>query len=330
MAMKVQKSWPPLAAATVAVCAALTLAGCMPAAVVGVVGGAAGAGVLLYNGDRRSSETAKADSALEKAGEEAVERLLGGRGRVTVTSYFRRVLLTGEVPTQADWQSVDVALRALPGAQGVFNELAVMESAGLADRSGDAMVTSRVRTKMLNQNGVPSGAVKVLTERGTTYLMGRLTPTEAQQTTEAVSSTEGVQRVVRIFDLIAETPAGGVDGVITPLNSSTPEVVPAPNVQTQVQGVQAQGAAIGAQVGTQVQGVQTGVQGAVQGVQTQVQGVQTGVQGAVQGVQTQVQGVQTGVQGAVQGVQTFPVLQAPVVTPSAAPPIEVQQLPPAQ
>lgn len=205
-------------AAVAAVCAALALAGCMEAA---LVGGAAGAGTLLYNGDRRSSETSRADSALEKAGEEAVQRLLGERGRVVVTSYFRRVLLTGEVPTQVDWQAVDAAVRALPQAQGVFNELAVMENAGMSQRSNDTLITSRVRTKMLNQNGVPSGAVKVLTERGTTYLMGRLTAAEAELTTEAARSTEGVQRVVRIIDLIVEQPGGGVNAVITPLGSGS-------------------------------------------------------------------------------------------------------------
>ena len=204
-------------AAAAAVCAALALAGCMEAA---VVGGAAGAGTLLYNGDRRSSETSQADRALEKAGEEAVQRLLGERGRVVVTSYFRRVLLTGEVPTQADWQAVDTAVRALPDAQRVFNELAVMENTGMSQRSNDALITSRVRTKLLNQNGVPSGAVKVLTERGITYLMGRLTATEADLTTEAARSAEGVQRVVRIIDIIVEQPAGGVDAVITPLGGS--------------------------------------------------------------------------------------------------------------
>ena len=203
-------------AAAAAVCAALALAGCMEAA---LVGGAAGAGVLLYNTDRRSSATAQADRALEKAGEEAVARLLGGRGRVTVTSYFRRVLLTGEVPSQVDWQGVDAAVRALPDAQRVFNELAVAENATAMQRSNDALITSRVRTKLLNQNGAPSGAVKVLTERGTTYLLGRLTASEAELTTEAARSAEGVQRVVRIIDLIAEAPEGGVDGVITPLGS---------------------------------------------------------------------------------------------------------------
>ena len=211
-------------AAAAAVCAALALAGCMEAA---VVGGAAGAGTLLYSGDRRSSETTQADRALEKAGEEAVQRLLGGRGRVEVTSYFRRVLLTGEVPTQVDWQGVDAAARALPGAQGVFNELTVMENAGAGQRSSDALVTSRVRTKLLNQNGVPSGAVKVLTERGTTYLMGRLTATEAELTTEAARSVEGVQRVVRIIDLIVEQPEGGVSAVITPLGSQQGAAQPA-------------------------------------------------------------------------------------------------------
>ena len=49
-----------------------------------------------------------------------------------------------------------------------------------------------------------------MTERGTTYLMGRLTAQEATLATEVTRQTDGVQRVVRVIDLIADpTMAGG-------------------------------------------------------------------------------------------------------------------------
>ena len=94
--------------------------------------------------------------------------------------------------------------------QGVVNELAVMPESGPLQRSNDSLITSKVRTRLINQNGVPSGSIRVMTERGTTYLMGRLTAQEATLATEVTRQTDGVQRVVRVIDLIADpTMAGG-------------------------------------------------------------------------------------------------------------------------
>lgn len=189
----------------------LGLSACVP---VAVVGGAVGAGTVLITGDRRSNETQNADHQIDALGREQITYALDGRGHVNLSSYYRKVLLTGEVPTEQDRQRIEAIARGLPEVQGVINELAVMPASGPMDRSSDALITSKVRTRLVNQNGVPSGAIKVVTERGVTYLMGRLTRTETALATDAASQTEGVQRVVRVIDLIAESP-GGAGGVIT-------------------------------------------------------------------------------------------------------------------
>jgi hypothetical protein len=43
-----------------------------------------------------------------------------------------------------------------------------------------------------------------VTERGTTYLMGRVTSREADRATEVARAVPGVQKVVRIFEIISE------------------------------------------------------------------------------------------------------------------------------
>ncbi|MDO5625618.1 MAG: BON domain-containing protein [Pseudomonadota bacterium] len=209
-----------------ALCVALAasgLAGCVP---VALVGGAVGAGALIVHADRRSGQTQQADSAIEAAAQEAVVTALAGRGHANVTSYFRKVLITGEVPTEQDRQLVEARVRAVPDVQGVYNELAVMPSSSTWQRSQDALVTSRVRTRLLNQNGVPAGSIRVTTERGTTYLMGRLTATEATLATEVARQTEGVQRVVRIIDIIADQYGSGL--VSTGLDAPGVPAGPAP------------------------------------------------------------------------------------------------------
>ena len=187
-----------------ALAAGAALAGCVP---VALVGGAVGAGTLLMASERRSNETQEADRTIENA---AIVQALPGRGHVNLTSFYRKVLVTGEVPTAQDRQLVESRIRALPGVQGVVNELAVMPESGPLQRSNDSLITSKVRTRLINQNGVPSGSIRVMTERGTTYLMGRLTAQEATLATEVTRQTDGVQRVVRVIDLIADpTMAGG-------------------------------------------------------------------------------------------------------------------------
>ena len=192
-----------------AACATLVLAAglavCVPAA---LVGGAVGAGALLMTADRRSGETQEADRTIEAAAGDAVVRALPGRGHVNITSYYRKVLITGEVPSAQDSQLVAAQVRAVPGVAGVVNELAVMPESSTLQRSNDGLITSKVRTRLMNQNGVPAGSIRVTTERGTTYLMGRLTATETALATEVARQTDGVQRVVRVIDLIAD-PAGG-------------------------------------------------------------------------------------------------------------------------
>ena len=193
------------AAACATLVLAAGLAGCVPAA---LVGGAVGAGALLMTADRRSGETQEADRTIEAAAGDAVVRALPGRGHVNITSYYRKVLITGEVPSAQDSQLVAAQVRAVPGVAGVVNELAVMPESSTLQRSNDGLITSKVRTRLMNQNGVPAGSIRVTTERGTTYLMGRLTATETALATEVARQTDGVQRVVRVIDLIAD-PAGG-------------------------------------------------------------------------------------------------------------------------
>ena len=177
------------AAACATLVLAAGLAGCVPAA---LVGGAVGAGALLMTADRRSGETQEADRTIEAAAGDAVVRALPGRGHVNITSYYRKVLITGEVPSAQDSQLVAAQVRAVPGVAGVVNELAVMPESSTLQRSNDGLITSKVRTRLMNQNGVPAGSIRVTTERGTTYLMGRLTATETALATEVARQTDCV------------------------------------------------------------------------------------------------------------------------------------------
>jgi osmotically-inducible protein OsmY len=114
------------------------------------------------------------------------------------------VLLTGEVPSEQDKQLVAKVVGGVENVRNVVNELAVLGNSTLTQRSNDALVTSRVKANLLDAKDLFANSFKVTTERGTVFLMGRVTPREANRATEVVSGTTGVQRLVRILETISE------------------------------------------------------------------------------------------------------------------------------
>jgi osmotically-inducible protein OsmY len=61
-----------------------------------------------------------------------------------------------------------------------------------------------VKVALVDARGLTVTAFRVVTERGTVYLMGRVTPLEADRATALVRQISGVQRVVRMFEIINE------------------------------------------------------------------------------------------------------------------------------
>jgi len=135
------------------------------------------------------------------------------------------VLLTGEVPNLQDKQRVEQVVKSVDNVASVVNELAVLNSPSLMDRSADALLTGRVKAVLLDAQDLQSSAFKVVTERNVVYLMGRVTQREADRATEAVRATSGVQKVVRMLEIITEQELerlGTQPARTQPLNSPKP------------------------------------------------------------------------------------------------------------
>ena len=188
---------------TLSLAATSLLLGSLTACVPLVIGGAAAGGSLVAT-DRRTSGAQLEDEGIELRGYSRLRSAIGDRAHINVTSYNRQVLMTGEVPTEADKQLVEQTVSRVENVTAVVNELAVIGNATLTQRSSDALVTGRVKAMLLDAPDLFSNAFKVVTERGSTYLMGRVTQREADRATEVVRATPGVQKVIRIFEIISE------------------------------------------------------------------------------------------------------------------------------
>ena len=167
-----------------------------------VVGGAVGTAMVVA--DRRSSGTQVEDQAIELKAVTRIREAVGERGHVNITSYNRIVLLTGEVASDADRAAIEQAVAKIENVRSVVNELAAMGSSSLTARSNDTILTSKVKASHVDAKDLQANAIKVVTERGTVFLMGRVTEREATRATELARGVSGVQKVVRVFEVLTE------------------------------------------------------------------------------------------------------------------------------
>ena len=174
------------------------LSGCAPL----VVGGAVMTGVVAV--DRRTAGTQLEDEAIELKVASAINKELGERVHLNVTSYNRRVLLTGEVRSEADRERATALARSQDNVKDVVNDLAIGAPSSLSQRTKDTVTTGQVKAAFVDAKDLQASAVKVVTERGIVYLMGRVTAREAQRATDIARGISGVAKVVRVFEDISE------------------------------------------------------------------------------------------------------------------------------
>jgi len=181
------------------------LGGCFGATVVGV-----GAGALMA-ADRRPSETFVTDESIELRTGNRIGEALGDRAHVSVSSYNRVVLLTGEVPDAAARSQIEKIAGGVPNVKAISNEVQIAGVSTLGARGNDAYITSKVKARFIDANKFAVIHVKVVTEGGTVYLLGMVTQRESDDAVEIARTTGGVQRVVRMFEFISEDEARQTD-----------------------------------------------------------------------------------------------------------------------
>jgi osmotically-inducible protein OsmY len=188
----------PAARAALAMAALIGLAGCAPL----IVGGAMVGGALVAT-DRRTTGAQVEDQSIEIKASRRIDQL-ATLGHVNVTSYNRKVLLTGEVPAERERERVEQAVRQIENVQAVVNELAVAGNSSLGARSNDAYLSTKVKASLVDAKDLQSNSIKVLTERGVVYLMGRVTEREATRASNLARTVPGVQKVVQVFEVLSE------------------------------------------------------------------------------------------------------------------------------
>jgi osmotically-inducible protein OsmY len=190
------------------------LQGCVPVIAAGATAGA------LSVFDRRSLGTQTEDETIEWKSSARVGEKLGDKAHINFTSFNRKVLMTGEVPSAEDKAEAELIVSGVTNVQGVNNELVVGPVSSFSDRSNDSYITSKVKGRMVDSGKFNPVHVKVVTEAGVVFLLGMVTQPEADSAISVARTTSGVKKVVNLLEIIMPARARELD--ITQSNSSKP------------------------------------------------------------------------------------------------------------
>lgn len=177
------------------------LAGCVPAIIAGGVGATA-AGV----NDRRTAGQIVEDNAITVKVQNMIGQLPGrSNAHISILSYNGKVLILGEVPTQALGIEAENAVSRTEHVKGVHNELIIAPEASFASITTDAMITAKVKSALATRitlKGFNAGNVKVETSNRKVYLMGIVNDAEAREAINIARHVSGVEEVVPFFDVV--------------------------------------------------------------------------------------------------------------------------------
>lgn len=177
---------------------ALLLASQLSGCVTAAVGGAAAGGSIAA--DRRTAGVYVEDENIELKAFKKMETNLGEESHVNVTSINGNVLLTGEVPSAELKTKAETLAKSIEHVKNITNEIVVGMKSSMSDRANDTFITSKVKANFVAEKDFPSNAVKVVTEASTVYLMGIVTQKEANLAAEIARNTDGVKKVVKVFE----------------------------------------------------------------------------------------------------------------------------------
>ena len=191
---------PPLArrrtTILVALCAAIPfLDGCAPAMIA--VGAAH---VAIIANDQRSTGAQLDDQTIEIKIATTVGGKWGNEVHLNATSYNGIVLLTGEAPSTIVQDEITKIAKSTDRVRSVQNEMVIGPVTDLSARTNDTYITSKVKTRLLEDEKFKALYVKVVTERGVVYLMGIMSREDGTQAAQIAATTAGVARVVKVFE----------------------------------------------------------------------------------------------------------------------------------
>lgn len=124
--------------------------------------------------------------------------------RINIVSFHSAVLLTGQVSDAHLKQLAEDNVKAMTDVKAVHNYIMVGDKINYNTIMQDGVVTANIRRQLVATQGISDNKVKVQTEDGVVYVLGKLTPSETQVLINIVQNTPNIVRVVSLLDNLTE------------------------------------------------------------------------------------------------------------------------------
>ena len=121
---------------------------------------------------------------------------------IVVVSFNGYVLIAGQVNNETLKRKATAEVKKIFDVRRIYNELEIASPSSTITRTSDTWITTKVKSWLLGKSDTEGTRIKVVTENGVVYLMGLVTRDEAERVSDTAAGISGVQRVVRLFELI--------------------------------------------------------------------------------------------------------------------------------
>jgi len=204
-----------------AIASVTLLQGCFPVIAIGGVGATA-----LMAADRRTTGAYVDDEAIEWKISDLIRKNFGTLNHITVTSYNRNVLLTGEVQDENVRAEAQRLAGTIENVRAVVNELTIGPVSSFSSRSSDTTTTANVKARFLNNKVFSPNHIKIVTEAGVVFLLGIVTQAEGEQAAEIARTSKGVTKVVKVFEYVSENEIKALESRNNSGDSNLPSPAP--------------------------------------------------------------------------------------------------------
>ena len=129
------------------------------------------------------------------------------QSRVNIESFHGNVLLTGQVPDAHLKQLAEDNLRAMTDVKTVHNYITVGNQIGYNSIMQDTTVTANTRGLIMKAVVVSDSKVRIHTEDGILYVMGRLNQAEINDFNQVLQQVGNVTKIITLIDNVEQSRA---------------------------------------------------------------------------------------------------------------------------
>lgn len=176
----------------------LSLQGCITTAVIGTA-----AVATKVATDPRTTGRQIDDETLEERISYRLNKdsQLREEARINVVVYDAKALLIGQVSNEAAKQTAQNITAGVEGLSEIYNEIRIGKNIGVAQITKDSWITTKIKSLLFFDSVVKATDVKVITENGEVFLMGKLTSSQANIAANVAANqrSSGVKKVVKVI-----------------------------------------------------------------------------------------------------------------------------------